>query len=162
MLGFSCVSDPHSLTANHHTVPDDVWQGLDGAESLYTANSISALQSRISYIIGSAYDSDNGQPKGLLPPSLFSLLFYRKDVFLSGNVASAPQSWDQLLLALEQVNGRQGSRRSMLVKRTGIGWVAVSSKLAGSGDSPTLTVALYLHPSVLSQRPVTSRAVPPH
>ena len=108
MLGFSCVSDPHSLTANHHTVPDDVWQGLDGAESLYTANSISALQSRISYIIGSAYDGDNGQPKGLLPPSLFSLLFYRKDVFLSGNVTSAPQSWDQLLIALEQVNGRHG------------------------------------------------------
>ena len=64
------------------------------------------MQSRISYILGVPYGGNNGQPKGLLPPRLYSLMFYRKDVFLSGNVTSAPQSWDQLLIALQQVNGR--------------------------------------------------------
>ena len=77
--------------------------GLDGAESVFTTDSVSTLQDRISTIMGSPYV---GLPVGLLPPRLHYLMFYRKDVFAAKTVSGVPLSWDHLLDALRLVNGK--------------------------------------------------------
>ena len=76
---------------------------LDGAELLFSSVSTGALQSRITDILGYPID---GTPQGLLPPRLNYMMFYRKDVFKRKNVTVVPQSWDDLLVVLNLLNGK--------------------------------------------------------